>query len=105
MGDAAVHHKYAEGRDGRSMSFEPKAVTLEEYDDSLHNTVNAYYQHAMNDPSMTQEEAIASTAEVAENYLNAVDEFQAETEMESDACELEDDGEDPDDGMDDDLDL
>ena len=102
MGDAAVHHKYAEGRDGRSMSFEPKAVTLEEYDDSLHNTVNAYYQYAMNDPSMTQEEAITSTAEVAENYLNAVDEFQAETEMESDACELEDG---PDEDLDDDLDL
>lgn len=86
------------------MSFEPKAVTLEEYDDSLHNTVNSYYQHAMNDPSMTQEEAIASTAEVAENYLNAVDEFQAETEMESDAGDLENDGEDPDDGLDDGMD-
>lgn len=86
------------------MSFEPKAVTLEEYDDSLHNTVNSYYQHAMNDPSMTQEEAIASTAEVAENYLNAVDEFQAETEMESDTGDLENDGEDPDDGLDDGMD-
>ena len=33
--------------------------------------------HILNDPSMSQDEAISSTAQTAENYLNAVDEFQA----------------------------
>ena len=45
------------------MSFDPKPVTLEEYNQSLRDTVNAYYEHAMQDPSMTEEDAIQSTAE------------------------------------------
>ena len=60
-----------------NMGFDPKPVSLEEYNQSLRDSVNAYYQHAMNDPNMSQDEAISSTAQTAENYLNAVDEFQA----------------------------
>lgn len=88
------------------MSFDPnRSVSLEEYNSTLRDTVNAYYTHAMNDPNMTQEEAIQSTGEVAEAYLNAVDEFQA-SQAEVDASEgLGDDagadaGEGIDDGMD-----
>lgn len=53
-------------------------VTLDEYNQSLRDSVNAYYVHAQNDPAMTQDEVIQSTAEMSEAYLNAVDEFQAE---------------------------
>ena len=55
------------------MSFDPKPVTLEEYNQSLRDTVNAYYEHAMQDPSMTEEDAIQSTAEMSEKYLDAVE--------------------------------
>lgn len=63
--------------EGNNMGFDPKPVSLEEYNQSLRDSVNSYYQHAMNDPTMSQDEAISSTAQTAENYLNAVDEFQA----------------------------
>ena len=56
------------------MSFDPKPVTLEEYNQSLRDTVNAYYEHAMQDPSMTEEDAIQSTAE---------QDMQNETEVDS----------------------
>ena len=59
------------------------SVSLEEYDQTLRDTVNAYYEHAMNDPSMNKDEAIASTSAMAEEYLTAVDEFQANMETEN----------------------
>ena len=65
------------------MSFDPKPVTLEEYNQSLRDTVNAYYEHAMQDPSMTEEDAIQSTAEMSEKYLDAVEEFQQEKDMQN----------------------
>ncbi|MCB6301678.1 hypothetical protein LI271_10240 [Lachnospiraceae bacterium 210521-DFI.5.20] len=65
------------------MSFDPKPVTLEEYNQSLRDTVNAYYEHAMQDHSMTEEEAIQSTAEMSEKYLDAVEEFQQEQDMQN----------------------
>lgn len=65
------------------MSFDPKPVTLEEYNQSLRDTVNAYYEHAMQDPSMTEEDAIQSTAEMSEKYLDAVEEFQQEQDMQN----------------------
>lgn len=65
------------------MSFGPKPVTLEEYNQSLRDTVNAYYEHAMQDPSMTEEDAIQSTAEMSEKYLDAVEEFQQEQDMQN----------------------
>lgn len=59
------------------MSFDPnKSVSLEEYNATLRGSVNAYYEHAMNDPTMSKEEAIKSTAEMSEKYLEAVQEFQ-----------------------------
>ena len=90
------------------MSFDPKPVTLEEYNQSLRDTVNAYYEHAMQDPSMPEEDAIQSTAEMSEKYLDAVDEFQQEqstqneTEMDSGIEDSEgmDDGGLDDDGPD-----
>ena len=65
------------------MSFDPKPVTLEEYNQSLRDTVNAYYEHAMQDPSMTEEDAIQSTVEMSEKYLDAVEEFQQEQDMQN----------------------
>lgn len=52
-------------------------ATVEDYDKSLRDSVNAYYQHALNDPSMSREEAIQSTAEMAERYHAAMEEVQA----------------------------
>ena len=68
------------------MSMDYKPVSLEEYNQSLRDTVNAYYTHAMNDPTMSNESALKSTGEVAENYLQAVDEFQ-----EAQNCSIEND--------------
>lgn len=56
---------------------EIRSVTPEEYDARLRATVNAYYEHAMNAPGMTKEEAIESTAQMSEQYLEAVEEFQS----------------------------
>ena len=58
------------------MSFEYKPVFLEEYNQTLRDSVNAYYTHAMNDPNMSDEDALKSTGEMAEQYLDAVQEFQ-----------------------------
>ena len=38
----------------------------------------------MNDPSMSKEEAIKSTAETSEKYLDAVQEFQEAQDMQTD---------------------
>lgn len=56
------------------------SVTAQEYDQTLRAAVNAYYEHAINDPSMSREEAINSTAQMAEQYLAASEEFQANLE-------------------------
>lgn len=58
------------------MSFLDGPVKLERYSQNLRDQVNEYYMHAMNDPSMTQEEALRSTYEMAERSLEAVEEFQ-----------------------------
>lgn len=63
------------------MSFEYKPVSLEEYNQILRDSVNAYYTHAMNDPNMSNEDALKSTGEMAEQYLDAVQEFQETQEM------------------------
>lgn len=73
-------------KEGQKMTFDPsKPVSLEEYNASLRGTVNAYYEHAINDPTMTQEDAIKSTAAMSEQYLDAVQEFQEAQEMQTDA--------------------
>ena len=59
------------------VGIDPKPVTLDEYNQGLRDSVNAYYQHALNDPTMSQEDAITSTAQMSENYLNSVEAFQA----------------------------
>jgi len=58
------------------MGFDYKPVSLEEYNQSLRDAVNAYYTHAIDDPSMSREDALKSTGEMAEKYLDAVKEFQ-----------------------------
>ena len=63
------------------MSFEYKPVFLEEYNQTLRDSVNAYYTHAMNDPNMSNEDALKSTGEMAEQYLDAVQEYQETQEM------------------------
>src|SRR5699024_7436538 len=58
-------------------------VSLEEYNATLRDSVNAYYEHAMNDPTMSKEEAIKSTAEMSEKYIDAVQEFQESQGMQA----------------------
>lgn len=66
------------------MPFDPnKPVSLEEYNATLRDSVNAYYEHAMNDPTMSKEEAIKSTAEMSEKYIDAVQEFQESQGMQT----------------------
>ena len=66
------------------MSFNPnKPVSLDEYNTALRDSVNAYYVHAMNDPTMSKEEAIKSTAEMSEKYIGAVQEFQESQGMQT----------------------
>ena len=68
------------------MSFDPnKPVSLKEYNEALRGSVNVYYEHAMNDPTMSKEEAIKSTAEMGEKYLDAVQEFQETQGMQNTA--------------------
>lgn len=73
-------------KENTKMSFDPnKPVSLEEYNATLRDSVNAYYEHAMNDPTMSKEEAIKSTAEMSEKYIDAVQEFQESQGMQTTA--------------------
>ena len=73
-------------KENAKMSFDPnKPVSLEEYNATLRDSVNAYYEHAMNDPTMSKEEAIKSTAEMSEKYIDAVQEFQESQGMQTTA--------------------
>ena len=68
-------------------------VSREEYEASLRDSVNAYYEHAMSDPNMSREEAIQSTAQMAEEYETAMAEFdQAAAEQNSADNGVNDDG-------------
>ena len=69
--------KAAQQSKGETMNTSYKSVTVEEYDAALRGSVNAFYTHAINDPSMSREEAIAQTAQMSENYLNTMDEVHA----------------------------
>ena len=55
-------------------------VTREQYDQTLRDSVNQFYEHQMNDPNVSQEEAIESTSQMAESYHNAMDEFDSNLE-------------------------
>lgn len=73
-------------KEGTKMSFDPnKPVNLEEYNATLRGSVNAYYEHAMNNPTMSKEEAIKSAAEMSEKYIDAVQEFQESLGMQTNA--------------------
>ena len=73
-------------KEDTKMSFDPnKPVSLEEYNATLRDSVNAYYEHAMNDPTISKEEAIKSTAEMSEKYIDAVQEFQESQGMQTTA--------------------
>ena len=73
-------------KEDTKMSFDPNTpVSLEEYNAALRNSVNAYYEHAINDPTMSKEEAIKSTAEMSEKYIDAVQEFQESQGMQTTA--------------------
>lgn len=73
-------------KEDTKMSFDPnKPVSLEEYNAILRDSVNAYYEHAMNNPTMSKEEAIKSTAEMSEKYFDAVQEFQESQGMQTTA--------------------
>lgn len=73
-------------KEDTKMSFDPnKPVSLEEYNATLRDSVNAYYEHAINDPTMSKEEAIKSTAEMSEKYIDAVQEFQESQGMQTTA--------------------
>ena len=60
-------------------------VTYDQARDQIHDTVNAIYEHNLNDPTMTQEEAIQSTAESAEKGLTYLEDLQAELEAQENA--------------------
>lgn len=51
-------------------------VSYEEAEASIHNAVNSYYIHNLNNNELTQEEAIQLTADYAEKGLEYLDEFQ-----------------------------
>lgn len=68
--DAASAYKDMKGKD---MNYTAK--TPAEYNSMLNNTLNSYYIHAMNDPSMTKEDATKETAAMAERALTAAEEY------------------------------
>lgn len=45
--------------------------------------MNAYYEHIVNNSSMSKEEAIKSAEEISEKHLNAVREFQEVQEIQN----------------------
>ena len=79
--DYIDHPEKYEG-DGKKMSeindWKDLHVSREEYDSQLRDSVNAFYEHQMNDPSVSQEEAISTTAEMAEDYQVSMEEFDAQ---------------------------
>lgn len=70
-------------KEDKKMSFNPNPVSLDEYNATLRGSVNAYYVHAMNDQTISREDAIKFTAEMSEKYLDAVEEFQESQGMQA----------------------
>lgn len=71
------------------MSFDYKPVTIDEYNQSLRDTVNAYYTYAISNSDMSKEDALKSTGEMAEKYLEAVEEFQGAQLTQTQAATIE----------------
>lgn len=78
-----MHSTKMSQKENDEMADDQKHISIEEYDQTLHDQVNAFYTHAVNDPSISHEEAVRQTSEMAENYLEAVEEFQAEAEAQA----------------------
>ena len=53
-----------------------KRVSVEEYDKTLRDQVNKYYEHLKNDPSLSNEDVMRMTEEMSEKYLTAVEEYR-----------------------------
>lgn len=93
--DYIDHPEKYEG-DGKKMSeindWKDLHVSREEYDSQLRDSVNAFYEHQMNDPSVSQEEAISTTAEMAENYQISMEEFDAQAAEAAQSPQVDNDG-------------
>ena len=63
----------AQNPENRSI-FNPDRVSVEEYDKTLRDQVNKYYEHLKNDPSLSNEDVMRMTEEMSEKYLTAVEE-------------------------------
>lgn len=50
--------------------------SYEEQQALVHSSVNSFWEHNINDPSLTQEEAIQVTGQYAEKELTVLEEFQ-----------------------------
>ena len=65
----------AQNPENRSI-FNPDRVSVEEYDKTLRDQVNKYYEHLKKDPSLSQEDVARMTGEMSEKYLTAVEEYK-----------------------------
>ena len=65
--------------------FEPKAVTSEQFAATLRDSVNQFYTHAINDPTLSHDEALSQTYQMSENHFNAIAEFEAEMNQSAEA--------------------
>ena len=64
-------------------------VSREEVEQTQHEAINAYYQHALNDPAMSREEAIQTTAQMAEQHEAYMEAFDAEQAANAQAAEAQ----------------
>lgn len=71
-----------------------KHVTREEYNSALRNSVNSYYEHEKSNPNVLQEEVNENAAEMSENYISALEEFDAAQANAADITFSESDGTD-----------
>lgn len=67
-----------------TQTFQPSPVSREQFEATLHDSVNSYYQHALNDPQLLYEEVVAETSQMAEQHFDAIAEFGA-SELEDSA--------------------
>ena len=65
----------AQNQENRSI-FNSDRVSVEEYDKTLRDQVNKYYEHLKNDPSLSNEDVMRTTEEMSEKYLTAVEEYR-----------------------------
>lgn len=63
-----LEQDFSMNKEEHIMSFDPTPVSLEEYNQSLRNPVN--------DNTISEDEAVNETAQMSENYLRAMENFQ-----------------------------